>query len=513
MEATGALDRWSPAGFLDQARGAVRARSRAFWIVAGLTVLAAGLRLATLGVQSYHHDEIVTASRVLRGSFGHAIDVVGFSESAPPLYYVLAWLWVQVVGTGEFGLRSLSALAGIATVPVVYLIGLELRDRRAGILAAGLVAVNPMLVWYSQEARGYSLLVLFGSVAALYFVRALEQGRRRDLLGWGAASALALATHYFAIFPIAIEAFWLLRRRGRATAAGIGIVVATGVALAPLAVHQTLQGHADWIGDHSLGHRLWEAAATFAVGETGEVIAQPERLIPAIVPLVAMAAALVLLAARGEGGERRAAGLMLSIAAFTVAVPLAVAVVHPAADFVLARNLVPALVPLLIAVAISSTLDRARRTGIAVAAVLFAYSLGFTVLADTSPSLQRVDWKSVAARLGEPRAPRAMVSWTLGQASLRHYLSTGSFQVRASEEFPWYVHEIDFISDGDAPPVPRRLLGPGFIAAGYESVGPLRIRRYALPGPDVARLRLRQVDDASLNFGSNTVLLDGIGPG
>jgi mannosyltransferase len=513
VEAAGALGKWRPGGFLDQIREAVRARSRAFWIVVGLTLVAAGLRLLTLDVQSYHHDEIVTASRVLRGSFGHAMDVVGFSESAPPLYYVLAWLWVQIVGTGEFGLRSLSALAGVATVPVVYLIGLELRGRRAGLLAAALAAVNPMLVWYSQEARGYSLLVLFGGIAALYFVRALERGRRNDILGWGAASALALATHYFALFPILLEAAWLLWRRGRAAAVGVGIIVATGIALAPLAIHQTLQGHADWIGDHSLGHRLWEVAATFAVGETGEVIAQPERLTPAIVPVAAMVVALALLAARGERGERRAAAVMLAIAGFTVAAPLAIAVVHPAADFVLARNLIPALVPLLVTVAIGSTLHRARRTGIAVAALLLAYSLGFTVLAGVSPSLQRLDWGSVADRLGEPRAPRAMVTWTLGQASLRYYLSTGSFQVRASEEFPWYVHEIDFISDGDAPPVPRRLLGPGFAEAGYESLGALRIRRYALPGPDVARLRLRKVDDARLNFGSNTVLLDGIGPG
>ncbi|HEY1356467.1 MAG TPA: glycosyltransferase family 39 protein [Solirubrobacterales bacterium] len=476
-------------------------------------MLAAGLRLATLGAQSYHHDEIVTASRVLRGSFGHAMNVVGFSESAPPLYYVLAWLWVQVVGTGEVGLRSLSAMAGIATVPVAYLIGLELRGRRAGILAAALVAVNPMLLWYSQEARSYSLLVLFSAAGALFFVRALGRGRRGDMLGWGTASALALATHYFAIFPIVVEAAWLLWRRGRAAAVASGIVAATGIALAPLAIHQTLRGHADWIGDHSLGHRLWEVGATFAVGETGEVIAQPERLTPAIVPVAAIVVGLGLLAARGERRERRAAAPMLAIVAFTVAAPLAIAVFDRSADFVLARNLIPALVPLLVALAVSCMLRRARRAGIAVAAVLIAYSFAFTVLASTSPSLQRVDWEAVADRLGEPQAPRAMVTWTLGQASLRYYLSSGSFQVRASEEFPWYVHEIEFISDGDAPPVPRRLLGPGFTAAGYESVGALRIRRYALPGPDVARLRLRKVDDADLNFGSNTVLLDGIGPG
>jgi len=70
-------------------------RSRTLWIVAGLTALGALLRFATLGDQAYHHDEIVTASRVLRVGFGHAMDAVGFSESAPPLYYALAWLWTR----------------------------------------------------------------------------------------------------------------------------------------------------------------------------------------------------------------------------------------------------------------------------------------------------------------------------------------------------------------------------------------------------------------------------------
>ena len=95
-----------------------------------------------------------------RGGFGDAMEAVGYSESAPPLYYALAWVWTQLTGTGEFGLRSLSALAGVATVPVAYLLGAELRGRRAGIVAAALVAVNPMLLWYSQEARGYALFAL-----------------------------------------------------------------------------------------------------------------------------------------------------------------------------------------------------------------------------------------------------------------------------------------------------------------------------------------------------------------
>jgi uncharacterized membrane protein len=484
---------------------------RGFWIVAGLTLGAAALRFATLGAQAYHHDEVVTASRILRGDFAHAMEAVGFSESAPPLYYALAWLWTQVVGTGELGLRSLSALAGVATVPVAYLLGVELRDRRAGIAAAALVALNPMLLWYSQEARGYALLVLLTALAALYFLRALS-GARRDLVLWGAFSALALATHYFAIFPVALEAVWLLRRCGRRALAGLWVPVAAGLALMPLLVHQVSMGHAEWIDDRSLGHRLWETGVTFVIGETGDIVARPESVLPAVVPLLAVLAALSLLAARGDRRERRGGATMLALAAVTLGAPLLLALLVPGKDYVLARNLLPALVPLLVAVALAVTLRGARCGGAALAAVLLLYWLGFSILVSASPAWQRLDWRAVAERIGEPRAPRAIVLWTLGAAPLRWYLSTGSYQVRPSEEHAWSIHEADFVSDGPAPPVPRRLLGPRFRQISYEKVGRLYVRRYAMPGPDLAPLRLRLVRHAELRFRSNSVLLDGIGP-
>ena len=332
---------------------------------------------------------------------------------------------------------------------------------------------------------------------------------------WGVFAALALATHYFAIFPVALEAAWLLWRRRRAALPGLAIVVVAGLALAPLAVHQMSLGHAEWIGGSGLGHRLWEAGATFLTGEIGDVVSRPETVLPAIVPALASLAGLALLALRGERGERgerRAGGIMLAVAAATVAVPLALALLAPAKDYVIARNLIPALVPLLAAVAIGLTLRRARLAGSALAVVLVAYSLGFNLWASFATSVHRLDWEVVATRLGEPEQPRATVLWTLGAASLRWYLSTGSFQVRPSEGFDWSVHEIVFVSDGPAPPVPRRLLGPRFRPVERYRVGRLWVRRYALPGPDLARLRLRQVRKAELGFGSNSVLLDGIGP-
>jgi mannosyltransferase len=512
MEAAGALGRGSLSTYLEAVGEVVRARSRTFWIVAGLTILAAALRFATLGVQSYHHDEIVTASRVLRGSFWHAMDAVGFSESAPPLYYALAWFWTQVTGTGEFGLRSFSALAGVATVPVAFLLAAELRDRRAGIVAAALVAVNPMLLWYSQEGRAYALLVLLTTLSLFYFVRGVKHGRQRDLTIWGVVCGLAYATHYFAIFPIAAEAIWLLLRRRREATRGFVILAAFGLLVTPLAVHQASFGHAEWIAGHSLGHRLWEMGVTFGVGEIGDVIAQPERPLLGLVPGLTMLAALGLLALRGERSERLAARPVLIVAAATVGIPLILAVLSSSKDYVLARNLLPALVPLLVAVAIGLTLRRAQRVGTLLAVVLATYSLGFSVWASLSPALQRPDWDPVAASLGEPTTPRAMVTWTIGHASLRYYLSTGSFQVKPAEKFDWWVGEVDFISEGPAPPPPRHLFGPGFRQVSYEKFGRLYLRRYALSGPGLQPLRLGIVRDADLGFRTNGVLLDGIGP-
>jgi mannosyltransferase len=511
-----------PASIFQALAEAVRARSRVFWMVVGLTLLGAVLRFATLGAQAYHHDEIVTASRVLRVGFGHAMDAVGFSESAPPLYYALAWLWTQVVGTGPWGLRSLSAVAGVATIPVAYFVGRELRDRRTGLLAAALVAVNPMLLWYSQEARAYALLALFCALSLLFCVRALQGGGKRDCVWWGVVSALALATHYFAVFPLIAEVYLLARRRGRAILPGLWIVGAAALLLVPLAYHQMSYGHAEWIGKFSLGHRLGETAITFLIGETGDIIGRAEQPEPALLPLALVLAAFVLLAVRGSRAERRAAFLPLAVGGVAIGVPLLLAIGPGGKDFVLTRNLLPALVPLLLVVAVALTVERARRLGAAIAALLLIYSLGFCIWASASPELQRPDWKAVADHLGEPDGPRATVTWVIGEAPLRYYLthgatqgkpSEGAIQLKPSEGYDWLVREVNFVSIGPAPPPSRRLLGPGFREAAYEEVGELFIRRYRVPGPELVPLRLRSLPNAETNFRNNGVLLDGVGPG
>src|SRR3954452_10350433 len=148
--------------------------------LAALTLLGALLRWVTLGDQSYWGDEGVTVALV-RMSFGHMLDTIPKSESTPPLYYALAWLWTRALGSSdEYALRSLSALAGTATIPVLYAATCELVTRRAALVAAALAACSPLLVWYSQESRAYALLGLATALTLWFFARALE-GRRHAL--------------------------------------------------------------------------------------------------------------------------------------------------------------------------------------------------------------------------------------------------------------------------------------------------------------------------------------------
>ncbi|MCA9967269.1 MAG: glycosyltransferase family 39 protein, partial [Anaerolineales bacterium] len=132
------------------------------------------------------------------------------SDIHPPLYYLLLRGWRELLGETEFGLRSLSAFAGVLTVAGVMGLGELLTQRRKGaklvVLAAGLLAaVNPALVYYSQETRMYALLALWGVLLGGLFWGWLRRtwGVGRGAWGWWVGylvvATAGLYTHYF--FP------------------------------------------------------------------------------------------------------------------------------------------------------------------------------------------------------------------------------------------------------------------------------------------------------------------------
>ena len=359
--------------------------------------LAAALRFATLDAQSFYNDELVTVW-LLGQSFGDMLATIPNSESTPPLYYALAWGWTQVWGTGEVGVRSLSALFGVLTVPVAYVAGRQLVSRNVGLISALVVAINPLLVWYSQEARAYPLAILLCALSFWLFLRYLDDRRTWALLAWAAASALAVATHYFAALLVAPEALWLLMAcpGRRAVAAATALPVAGALALVPLIEAQ--RSNPGTSEDAPLLSRAGQIPKAFLVGFNS-----PSELLAAVIAAGCALVALVLLLTRSSQAARNRAGIAAVVAACVVVVPALVALVGP--QYVLVRFVVVGLVPAILVVATGWASSRAG--GIA-AALYCALSLGLVVVVAADGRYQRWDWRGAAAALSGP-GPRALV--------------------------------------------------------------------------------------------------------
>lgn len=350
---------------------------------------------------SFWVDEWATREIVSRPLLD-VLRAVKETESTPPLYYVVAWGWAHLAGTSEFALRSLSGLFGAATVPVAYAAGAALGSRRAGLIAASFVAFNPLLVWYSTEARAYSLFVLLGAMTFLFFARALVEPDRRTLILWSLTGSVALTTHYFAVFLLAAEAFVLLSvqpSHRRRVCLALVPMAAIGVALLPLVRWQS--ANPAWIAELSFSVRLEELPRNFAVG-----VSEPRVWLAAAVAILVAAALLLLI--RAERQDRRAAAIALVVGAVTLALPIAAAVVS---DYVLTRNLLVAWFPLALVVALACGARHAGAAGLLLAAGLCAVWLTTILSVASNDRLKRADWKQAARLIGQGPRDRLVLAW------------------------------------------------------------------------------------------------------
>jgi 4-amino-4-deoxy-L-arabinose transferase-like glycosyltransferase len=439
-----------------------------------LLVAAAALRFSTLGVQSLWYDEAFTPVHVLHGGLGATLRATVHTENSPPLFYILLWGFAKAFGTGAVALRFLSAVAGTATVAIAWAVGRELGTRRTAVVLAALVCFNPLFVWYSQEARAYELLLVFVALAFLLFLRARRRPGTGALVGWAVASALALLTHYFAIFLIVPEAVLLLGPRDRRlarTLAVASVAVVTG-ALIPLVVAQSGHG-TQWIGHWAFSSRLIAIAQYWVLGASGDTLGKG-LLVLALVPF----AAALALVGRLEPRERDAAFLSAGLGLVAIAVPLVLAVVG--LDYLAPRNLIAVFFPITAAFAVTLAARRAGGLGTALAIIICAAGLAAVVAVDLRPRLQRGDWHGVARALSGSPAQRAVVTVGLGTAPLQYY-------VGALHKLPpgdaAAVQEVDLI--GYRPIVHRALrpAAPGLTPIGHRDVHGLLVYRYRASTP------------------------------
>ena len=400
----------------------------AWWPLAALLLLATALRFSTLGLQSFWYDEAFTPVHVLHASLGATLHSVVHTENTPPLWYVLIWAWSRVFGTGAIALRLPSAVFGVATVPVAWAIGRELTGRRAtAIAAAAFVAVNPLFVWYSQEARAYGLFVLTSALAMLCFLRAQQEPTTRRFVAFAVTASLALLSHYFAAFLLAPMIVMLLLQGGarrRATLLACAVPVLVGLALLPLASAQGGHG-AQWIGEWALTSRLQAIPQYYLTGYSGEPLGHGIELLVALPVLAGIGYGLWSVL---DSREERGALIALTIAACGVLLPIVL--IAFGADYMAPRNLVAAMIPVSALIAVIVVARRAGRTGAVLAAMIALVGLAITIDVDLSPRLQRGDWRGVAKVLRGSAATgdriiasdRVITTVELGAAPLEYYL-------------------------------------------------------------------------------------------
>lgn len=196
----------------------------------GLVAIAFGLRVASLDFQSLWRDE-VDAILFAERSLPVLLDNFRKIGENGPLYFLALHYWIAVAGRTAFAVRFFALLAGVLSVPLLVVTGRRLGMDKAGWLAALLLTFAPYHVWYSQEAKMYSWVVLVTLIQVLLFLAAWQSGRIVPWLVYLAIAALSVYIHFFMALMIAVAGLWILllivleKRLSRQLVWRIGLVI------------------------------------------------------------------------------------------------------------------------------------------------------------------------------------------------------------------------------------------------------------------------------------------------
>ena len=169
-----------------------------------LLLIAFALRIQSLVFQSLWRDEV----DAIRFALAPLPDVIKtFSQPGfnGPFYFLMLRGWIGVAGQSEFSIRFLSLVFGVIGIALIYAVGTRLFSRPIGWVAALLLTVSGYHVWYSQEAKMYTLITAL-ALAAIYCLRlGLEDGRTRFWIGLVVCTSLAVYAHILAALIIPVE--------------------------------------------------------------------------------------------------------------------------------------------------------------------------------------------------------------------------------------------------------------------------------------------------------------------
>ena len=181
-------------------------KRRQWWLVL-ILLLAAGLRFFQLDARSLWFDEALS---ILIGRLSVSQILEGTCSQHPPAYYLLLHAW-GIVGEGDWFSRYPSVFASLLSVALTYQVGRLVFDHRVGLLGACGMAISPFQIYYAQEARMYTLLIM-SSLGVLWFcARGVLNPRSKS--AWGGYilfGILGLYSHYYVAWVLMAFHLWLL---------------------------------------------------------------------------------------------------------------------------------------------------------------------------------------------------------------------------------------------------------------------------------------------------------------
>ena len=376
------------------------------------------LRSAAIGGLPLWLDEAFSLAQVTRrASADWWLDV------HPPLYYALLWLWTRG-STTDAWLRLLSAVLGAATVPAVYALGRRLADPACGLWAATFLAVTWVHVWYSREARMYTLLVLCFTFALLGLVAGARDGR-----GWGwvvyvLAGAAVAWSHAVGIYYAAILAglgLLIPREDGQkqslrpwlAANAAIGLLYVPWLPAAIARTRDVTESY--WIKPSTPDPPLLSTLYSFTIAPAPSLASllrprlglDPGPAFSTWIWFVPLLAVLVLAFAGGSALHRAAARLLAL--AYLAPIVLFTALSLTIRPILIPRILLPVVVPLvvLLALGVGSMPNRWMRGAAGVVTALL-------LLLATTASLRThaghwEDWRAASRHLQDGARPGDIV--------------------------------------------------------------------------------------------------------
>lgn len=198
-----------------QSTASVVSPSRRDWLLLVLLVLlGACLRVYGLERQSLFLDELWSWN-ITRFGFAETMDGAR-GDVHPPLYFILLFLTQRHLGDSELLLRLPSAILGVIAVVLIFAVGKRLYTTKEALIAAAFTAVSWTPIYFSQEARGYSLLMCSALWCTYHFIPLMDGVRDARVWRWTDAAGYVIAalvcayTHYFGLLWVTLQGGLLL---------------------------------------------------------------------------------------------------------------------------------------------------------------------------------------------------------------------------------------------------------------------------------------------------------------